>query len=79
MTQRISTKGVQFYMGLVEDKLQRLNAIKKGERLSYQMNQVFVRSDSSGALNQKITTGGTTKENYYELVAIDQVLGLLVK
>ena len=79
MTQRISTKGVQFYMGLVEDKLQRLNAIKKGERLSYQMNQVFVRSDSSGALNEKITTGGTTRENYYELVAIDQVLGLLVK
>ena len=76
---RISTKAIQFYMGLVEDKLQRLNAIKKGERLSYQMNQVFVRSDSSGALNQKITTGGTTKENYYELVAIDQVLGLLVK
>ena len=79
MAQRISTKGVQFYMGLVEDKLQRLNAIKKGERLSYQMNQVFVRSDSSGALNEKITTGGTTRENYYELVAIDQVLGLLVK
>jgi hypothetical protein len=79
MAQIVSTKAVQFYMGLVEDKLQRLNAIKEGERLSYQMNQVFIRSDSSGALNQKITTGGTTKENYYELVAIDQVLGLLVK
>ena len=76
---RISTKGVQFYMGLVEDKLQKLNAIKKGERLSYQMNQVFVRTDANGGLNEKITTGGTTKENYYELVAIDQVLGLLIK
>ena len=79
MAERISTKGVQFYMGLVENKLRKLNAIKKDERLSYQMNQVFVRLDSSGALNQKITTGGTTKENYYELVAIDQVLGLLFK
>ena len=79
MAQIVSTKAVQFYMGLVENKLRKLNAIKKDERLSYQMNQVFVRLDSSGALNQKITTGGTTKENYYELVAIDQVLGLLVK
>mgnify|MGYP003658710594 FL=1 len=76
---RISTKGVQLYMGFVEDKLRKLNAIKKDERLSYQMNQVFVRTDSSGGLNEKITTGGTTKENYYELVAIDQVLGLLIK
>lgn len=79
MAERISTKGVQFYMGLVEDKLRKLNAIKKDERLSYQMNQVFVRLDSNGGLNEKITTGGTTKENYYELVAIDQVLGLLFK
>tara|TARA_B110000211_G_scaffold215280_1_gene257361 strand:+ start:131 stop:364 length:234 start_codon:yes stop_codon:yes gene_type:complete len=76
---RISTKGVQLYMGFVEDKLRKLNAIKKDERLSYQMNQVFVRKDANGGLHEKITTGGTTKENYYELVAIDQVLGLLVK